>query len=104
MVFVKRKEKNNTENNIEENFGEVKPPKFSSIEIKTFKEQAKEVLNILDSKGIDIYDKNRYGGMYLKNKKNISKNEISNIFKSEDSKDESKNDLTNLFKHFNNSK
>lgn len=34
-----------------------------------FKEQAKEVLNILESKGIDFYDENRTGGMYLRGRK-----------------------------------
>lgn len=52
-----------------------KNPKNKFIpERKTFKEQAIEVIDILQSKGIDIYDTNRTPGMYLKNQKGSNKN------------------------------
>lgn len=35
---------------------DVKPPTFTDVQIRTYKEQAIRVLNILDSKGINIYD------------------------------------------------
>lgn len=38
----------------------------SEEQFHTFLEQAIEVLNILDSQGIDIYDSGRTPGMYLK--------------------------------------
>ncbi len=67
-------------NTVEEVGSEVntsKNPKNKVIpERKTFKEQAIEVINILKSKGIDIYDPNRTPGMYLKNHKGSNKNII----------------------------
>lgn len=42
---------------------------YNNEQIKSFKEQAIKVLNILDSEGINIYDNNRFGGMYLKGNK-----------------------------------
>lgn len=44
----------------------VKAPQYNTGEIKTFREQAIQVLNILEAKGIDIYDENRTPGMYLR--------------------------------------
>ena len=48
------------------------------IEIKRYEEMTIEVLNILDKKGINIYDANRTPGMYL-NKKNKSRVTVKNI-------------------------
>lgn len=45
-------------------------------EFKSYREEAIYVINLLKSQGVDIYDPNRYGGMYLK--KHNSK--IPNIF------------------------
>lgn len=52
---------------------------YTDSEIKTFRDQAIHVLNILDSKGINIYDENRKPGMYLRDKKGHRKNIIENI-------------------------
>lgn len=41
------------------------PPKWDDAHLKTFKDQACEVLDYLDSIGEGIYDEGRYGGMYL---------------------------------------
>lgn len=48
-------------------------------EFKSYREEAIYVINLLKKQGVDIYDPNRYGGMYLK--KHNSK--ISNIFNKE---------------------
>lgn len=56
--------------------------KHSIPEKKSFLDQAIEVLNILDSKGINIYDKNRTPGMYLNkgiNSKNSENKNLINI-------------------------
>lgn len=42
-----------------------KQPKYIVPDEKSFKEQAIKVLNILESRGINIYDENRTPGMYL---------------------------------------
>lgn len=53
--------------------------KHSIPEKKSFLDQAIEVLNILDSKGINIYDKNRTPGMYLNKGKNPENKNLINI-------------------------
>lgn len=88
-------------------------PKFGNIDVKTYAEEVIEVLEILEEKGIDLYDPNRYGGMYLKNHKNPNAN-VAQIFgkrKQKNSsklnninKEESNNELTNLFEYFKKSK
>ena len=67
MAFKKRDNQNilnNTENDnniIEENI------KFSNNEeVKNYREDAIRTIEILEKKGINIYDENRYAGMYLK--------------------------------------
>lgn len=67
MAFKKRDNQNilnNTENYnniIEENI------KFSNNEeVKNYREDAIRTIEILEKKGINIYDENRYAGMYLK--------------------------------------
>lgn len=54
-----------------------KPKPYSIPEIKSFEEQAIQVLNILESKGINIYDEERTPGMYLQAKKTASNNIIN---------------------------
>lgn len=80
MAFVKRN-KNNGIETVDEVGSEVntsKNPKNNFIpEKKTFREQAIDVINILESKGIDIYDTNRTPGMYLKGRNSASKNLIN---------------------------
>lgn len=41
------------------------PPVWDTAHLHSFKQQAIEVLNYLDSIGEGIYDEGRYGGMYL---------------------------------------
>lgn len=55
------------------------PPKFTDIELKTFRDEALEVLDLLDNEGINIYDENNYPGMYLKTKSNTSR-KIKSLF------------------------
>lgn len=80
--MIKKRVKNNDDNKIgvinnsKDNELNNTPIKynFSDIEIKTFEEKTIEVLNELEKSGVNIYDENRYGGMYLKrnNSNNIS--------------------------------
>jgi hypothetical protein len=66
-MAIKKRTGNNTGQNSEKTVSEdkTKKHKFNDIEIKTFKDEVIEVLNILDKNGVDIYDSSRYGGMYL---------------------------------------
>ena len=49
-------------------------------DVSSFKAQTIQVLNILESKGINIYDETRTPGMYLKKSGNkVSKNLIQNL-------------------------
>ena len=71
-MLVKRNK--NIDNTQEVNIPiEEKKGLFSDIEIKTFKQESIEVLNLLEKSGVNIYDPNRYGGMYLKRKDKTSK-------------------------------
>lgn len=84
-------------------------PKFT-----TYKEEAIEAIKYLKSQGIDIYDESRYGGMYLKQRKDVVENKIPEVLKTKISKtskpinnSENNNDsqqLNNLFQHFKNKK
>lgn len=53
-------------------------------EAASFREQAKNVLDILEKTGVDFYDENRSGGMYLNNRKKssifktVNKQEVDN--------------------------
>ena len=85
-----------------------KPPKFTDIQIKTFKEESIEILNILDSQGINIYDESNYPGMYLKQKSNKN-SKISNFFSSQKDNEKNKSNenqekIKNLFDFFNQEK
>lgn len=50
----------------------------NQVKAKTYLEMTIETLNILESKGINIYDKNRFGGMYLANS-NKNKYQINSL-------------------------
>lgn len=70
---------------------------------KSYKDEAIWAINLLEQQGINIYDPNRHGGMYLK-KKTDSKN-IGSIFseKSQPQTTTSENNqktVTNDFKSF----
>lgn len=68
MAFKKRDNQNilnNTENDNENVINET--TKFSNDEeVKNYREDAIRTIEILEKKGINIYDENRYAGMYLK--------------------------------------
>ena len=75
MVIRKRTAKIIEETPKSEEVEPLKPFDFS-----TWKEQACYVLNILESRGINIYDTTRKPGMYLKNhKKTIPENLLDKI-------------------------
>lgn len=98
------------------------PPKFTDIELKTFRDEALEVLDLLDNGGINIYDENNYPGMYLKSETNTNRkikslftdtptavnkvvNNVSNKSTNKDNsgseaKEENNQDLNNLFNFF----
>lgn len=93
------------------------PPKFTDIEIKTFRDETLEVLDLLDNKGINIYDENNYPGMYLKTKTNTNR-KIKSLFtdtpavvnktvnksnkdnSGSETKEENNQNLNNLFNFF----
>ena len=58
------------------NESSTKTKPYSIPEIKSFKEQACQVLDILESKGINIYSEDRTPGMYLRTKNSNRKNII----------------------------
>lgn len=113
MVFVKKKHLTETkENNVKEEHKEENEhlkPKFTEKQIKNFKEQAIEVLNILESKGIFIYDPERKPDIYIKkrlgqttqtNIKKISeialKNKQQNIDKDSENEDKISDNLLSI--------
>lgn len=53
-----------------------KPKPYNLPDKKTFRDQAIEVLNILDKKGINIYDETRTPGMYLRGAKTKPSNNL----------------------------
>lgn len=93
------------------------PPKFTDIELKTFRDEALEVLDLLDNEGINIYDENNYPGMYLKTKSNTSR-KLKSLFtdnptvvnksvnksnkdnSGSEAKEENNQNLNNLFNFF----
>lgn len=82
-------------------------PLFSDIEIKTYKQEAIEVLNILEQNGINIYDPNRTGGMYLKRKDKSGKvpTALKEKFGTSQKQNKEENIIPNNLKDFfNNSK
>lgn len=98
-MIQKRETKNNSNNNNKNIESEIiKQPKDIDPslrkEFKTYKEEAIYVINLLKKQGVDIYDPNRYGGMYLK--KHNSK--ISNIFNEE--KTDSNKEINNKENQF----
>jgi hypothetical protein len=56
--------------------------KFSDVEIKTFDEKSKEILNYLDSIGENIYDDSRIPNMYIKSARKIPSH-IKHVFANE---------------------
>lgn len=77
MAFKKRKIINQQQNQIPikeasdsvdlgNNISEVKTKTTQAKMVESYRNEAKEILNILEKKGINIYDENRTPGMYLK--------------------------------------
>ena len=92
MAFKKRDNQNilnNTENNSSNIIDE--STKFSNNEeVKNYREDAIRTIEILEKKGINIYDENRYAGMYLK-KEITNFNRLDKIFGTEEVGDSSEN-------------
>lgn len=70
---------------------------YTNEQIKTFKDEAISVLNILENQGINIYDNNRFGGMYLRQNKDkfIPESLIKSMSNKKDNKKESESDEVN---------
>lgn len=69
MAFKKRDNQNilnNTENDNNNIINENETKFQNNEEVKNYREDAIRTIEILEKKGINIYDKNRYAGMYLK--------------------------------------
>ena len=74
-------------------------------EFKSYEEEAIYVVNLLKNQGVDIYDPNRYGGMYLKKKSS----KVKSIFNEKNNKKSSdinneeipKSALSDFFKNNN---
>ena len=69
MAFKKRDNQNilnNTENNDSNNIIDENIKFSNNEEVKNYREDAIRTIEILEKKGINIYDENRYAGMYLK--------------------------------------
>lgn len=73
-------------------------------EFRTFTEEAIYVINLLKQNGVDIYDSNRYGGMYLNTQKNKNQS-IKGLFSDESQSEPNRKvtetetqALTNFFK------
>lgn len=74
-------------------------------EIKTYKDQAIAVLDILEQNGIDIYDPNRTPGMYLKrDKNNAIVNKLSSNGKLADSQSQNEKPVSSILNFLNNNK
>ena len=95
MAFKKRDNQNilnNTENNDNTNIIDKNETiKFSNDEeVKNYREDAIRTIEILEKKGINIYDENRYAGMYLK-KDITDSNRLDKIFGTEENGSSSEN-------------
>lgn len=79
-----------------------KKPLFSDIEIKTFRDEVFETLEVLEKQGTNIYDTNRFGGMYLKQKKSDDKlpSSLKSHFAQSTVEDNSKPTINNLIDFF----
>lgn len=93
MAFKKRDNQNilNNSENDNENVIKNETTKFSNDEeVKNYREDAIRTIEILEKKGINIYDENRYAGMYLK-KDITDSNRLDKIFGTEEVGDSSEN-------------
>lgn len=83
MAIRKRNKKIIHDNNSVKPREESIPSRGFAVKNKTWKEEAIEVLNLLDNQGIDIYSSENYGGMYLKQPGNqTSHSTVKAIFSS----------------------
>ncbi len=97
-MIKKRNNINNDDNS------EKKSKTFSllSEDITTYREEAILIINDLKANGINIYDENRKGGMYLRknnDEKNIFEGNLRDNFISKKSETENNEKLHNVFKH-----
>lgn len=86
MAFIARNKDNGIEKvtNLDDdldsiNIKQSKSQKYIVPEITDFNAQSIKILNILDSKGINIYDDTRTPGMYLKREKTTDNKKLKNI-------------------------
>lgn len=103
--MIKRRNKE-VEQIIESDSEDKNSESLFNIQRKTYEEQVVKVLDILEKKGINIYDTNRHGGMYLKNPK--KQGELNKLFQQNkpviNNNDDNPKDLKNLFEFFNKKK
>lgn len=93
-----KERKNNQDNN------EKKSKIFSllSEDITTYREEAIVIIKDLKKNGINIYDENRKGGMYLRQnntEKNFLEDNLKDKFQTKNEKTEDNEKIHNVFKH-----
>lgn len=102
MAFIKRDNQDNINKNVEESKQKVDDSskfKHNPEEIKNYREDAIRTLNILEEKGINIYDESRYGGMYLKQNQ-TNERKLDKIFNTNSEKEETKQENIDFNKIF----
>ena len=102
MAFIKRDKQNNINKNLEESKQKVDDStkfKHNPEEIKNYQEDAIRTLNILEEKGINIYDESRYGGMYLRQNQ-TNERKLDKIFNTNSEKEETKQENIDFNKIF----
>ena len=102
MAFIKRDNQDNIDKNLEESKQKVNDStkfKHNPEEIKNYREDAIRTLNILEEKGINIYDESRYGGMYLRQNQ-TNERKLDKIFNTNSEKEETKQENIDFNKIF----
>lgn len=102
MAFIKRDNQDNIDKNLEESKQKVDDStkfKHNPEEIKNYREDAIRTLNILEEKGINIYDESRYGGMYLRQNQ-TNERKLDKIFNTTEEKELTKRENIDFNKIF----
>ena len=102
MAFIKRDNQDNINKNLEEskqNIDDSTKFRHNPEEIKNYREDAIRTLNILEEKGINIYDESRYGGMYLRQNQ-TNERKLDKIFNTNSEKEETKQENIDFNKIF----
>ena len=102
MAFRKRDNQDNIDKNLEESKQKVDDStkfRHNPEEIKNYREDAIRTLNILEKKGINIYDESRYGGMYLRQNQ-TNERKLDKIFNIDSEKEETKQENIDFNKIF----